>query len=336
MFSHIIGNEAIKSYLSRAIINGVVGNSFLFTGPKGSRKSAFAKAFAKEIIATGKNRQAQLQKLASGNHPDLHIYLPEGKLGMHSIQAMRELSEEVYLPPFEAERKVFIILDAERMLPFSSNALLKTIEEPSPDTVIILVSNLPELILPTILSRCRKINFSPLSGEEKQVSPKGNHALTTKMLAVLAKGKFENYSDLVAQAKELSEMVETRGKEVEECLRSLYLQSYSEKLTATQRETLEKEIDGAMAMETASEANQLFETILSWHRDLLLLSVEGNPAYLIHRDLFDSLKLSLKNGKMLPLEKVFSGIENAKLALSRSTALNICLETLFLRLMPLT
>ncbi len=122
-----------------------VPNTLLFVG---SNLLEEAKRFAAGLIGT------ELE-----THPDLHLYLPEGKSGMHSIDSIRQFIEEVAFPPFQAPVKVFIIDQAERMLPTSSNALLKTCEEPPADTCILLLSSDPEALLPTILSRCRKMIF---------------------------------------------------------------------------------------------------------------------------------------------------------------------------------
>ena len=109
-------------------------------------------------------------KITSGNHPDLHIYQPEGKTRLHSIENMRKFVEEANKPPFESVRKVFIFHYAERMLPSSANTLLKTLEEPREDTLIFLLSAHPEEILPTILSRC--VRFSLPKTAQEEVSPK--------------------------------------------------------------------------------------------------------------------------------------------------------------------
>ena len=100
-----------------------------------------------------------LIKIETNNHPDLHVYEPEGKTYHHSIASIRNLIGQVYMAPFEAEAKVFIIKDAHRMLKSSANALLKTLEEPTLDSFIILTSSKADDIIPTITSRCFRINF---------------------------------------------------------------------------------------------------------------------------------------------------------------------------------
>lgn len=94
-----------------------------------------------------------------GDHPDLHLYIPDEKSGMHPIAQMQKIIQEMALPPFEAPFKVFILDQAEKMLPTSSNALLKTLEEPAQDTYFFLLSNHPEQLLPTLRSRLYPITF---------------------------------------------------------------------------------------------------------------------------------------------------------------------------------
>lgn len=90
---------------------------------------------------------------------DLHVYRPEGKLAQHSIDTMRELSDEVFTAPYEHAHK-FILLEAAERLPLvSANALLKTFEDPPKTSIIVLLAERAEDILPTIRSRCKQIGF---------------------------------------------------------------------------------------------------------------------------------------------------------------------------------
>lgn len=102
-------------------------------------------------------------KITSGNHPDLHLILPEEKSDLHPMATIQKLIREVALPPYESKVKLFLLIDAEKMLPSASNALLKTLEEPPEDTYFLLLSNHPDRLLPTIVSRLRPVSFQ---GEE--------------------------------------------------------------------------------------------------------------------------------------------------------------------------
>lgn len=120
----------------------------LFEGPKGSRKEEYAETFARLLLKTEKK-----------DPPDLRILYPEGKGNHHPIHVIKQFIEETGLPPFEASQKVFIIHEADRMLPTSSNALLKTLEEPVSEVTIILLSSHVQSLLPTVVSRCFRVVF---------------------------------------------------------------------------------------------------------------------------------------------------------------------------------
>lgn len=113
------------------------------------------------LVVDGEKRVLEFARTLVGataeHHPDLHLIKPEGKT--HTIERMRQLSTDASLSSYQSPYKVFLIYEAEKMLPTSSNALLKTVEEPTDGTVIILLTNYREQILPTILSRCQSYSY---------------------------------------------------------------------------------------------------------------------------------------------------------------------------------
>lgn len=280
-FDSIAGNEHIKRYLTRMVETKSLGSSLLFAGYDGVGKSLFAQALAKLILGTDQ-------------HPDLHVYRPEGKIGMHSINSMRQFSEDVYLAPFNGNWKVFIIQDAERMLPYSANALLKTFEEPAKDAIIILISSMPESLLPTILSRCRVIRFQTLTedeiagvlkdkfqqseivskniaaasqgslGQAVRLLQGGSNEIREMILNVLSKGRMGTYKELSQAADAISGKVDELKKKVEKDARQELLNVPQENLTAAQLQGVEKEIEGAISMRMMHDAQALFDVILAW------------------------------------------------------------------------
>jgi len=145
-----------KLYLEKLIEKKKIPHLLLFAGAQ--QKEDVALKFAADLICA-ESGEKHRHKIEKNIHPDVHIFHPEGKIGMHTIDKMRLLSKEVRFHPFEAKHKVFILHDAERMLPTSANALLKTFEEPSPYTVILLLTTRADKLLATILSRCQRVNF---------------------------------------------------------------------------------------------------------------------------------------------------------------------------------
>ncbi len=173
-FSHLIGNAGAKEMLSHTTLPQVL----IFHGPRGVGKGLFALEVAQTLLQSRKSQ-----------HPDLHIVHPDPESEQHPVAEVRKIIDETSLPPFEAPCKVFIIHDAEKMLPASSNTLLKTLEEPPADTRFILVTSEPSLILPTIISRCSKVPFYPVPDEELTLFlQEKHHTPDAKKIALLSEG----------------------------------------------------------------------------------------------------------------------------------------------------
>ncbi len=352
MFESIAGNALAKETLQRLLERGF-GHSLLFAGPEGIGKSLFAK----ELAAALQKERDQID-----SHPDFHHYKPEGKTGMHSVEEMRRLSQEVYMAPFKGPWKIFIIHDAERMLPVSSNALLKTFEEPPSDCKIILLTSSPSSLLPTILSRCQIIPFQTIPEEEigKVLKERWNIPLeealklakraqgslgkairlkeqgydTAKeiLLHLLASGKMGDYKACKEKITVISEKLDESKKQMEEVLRQEFFKGDLDTLTAVQKENLEREVTGALTLRHHSLVFALFEAIFGWYRDLELLSVNGNPEYLVHSDFKEILFQSLQRGETHSCDYIAKIIKEAKLSLERSTAFPLVLENLLLKI----
>ncbi len=362
MFSHLIGNSQAKKYLERMVLNQTMGNSLLFAGPEGVGKSLFAEAFAKSLVCLDDPDNTHRRKVEMGNHPDIRSYYPEGKIGMHSIASMREFNEEVFQSPFEAKWKVFIIHEADRMLSYSANALLKTFEEPLSNTVIILVSSSPASLLPTILSRCRTVHFHPVGEEEiaaflaqkygkniEEVSlyasmaqgsigramhllNEGSNPLRTFLLDALAKGKVSTYKELTGIASTIADYVEKTKKKIEVEVHQTLSDHSGERLSAAQKQSIEKEVEGAVSTYAMHEAKTIFTLILAWYRDLQLLKTNGNPKLLLNPDYIEKYAVVLKEERICSLNLAQEAIADSRTSLERSTSLQICLENLFLKL----
>jgi DNA polymerase-3 subunit delta' len=360
-FSQIIGNEEIKKQLHHMISKRAIGHALLFAGPNGIGKSLFAWALAARIMQEYDPEKDHVRKIAIGQHPDVHVYRPEGKLGLHSIQALRQLSGEVYLPPYEASWKVFIIHDADRMLSYSANALLKTFEEPPPRTLIILLSRSQAALLPTILSRCSTLHFRVIAphlikdflkknyqlkdaicdkiirqaqgslGRAIKLAVQGD-AARTSLLNILAQGPVADYRYFQERIQAISEQVEIAKKQAEEMAKEELYRVSMEHLSLQQQHALEKELEGLTALALTQEAQALFEVILSWYRDLQLILLGGDVAQLANPDFRLELEQSVQRGDFQPLHEVYQAVEETYLALQRSRPLSLCLESLLLKL----
>ncbi|AMP21141.1 hypothetical protein AZF37_08200 [endosymbiont 'TC1' of Trimyema compressum] len=157
--------EAIKDQdntvrlLQRALANKRFNHAYLFVGKKGIGKKLTALAFAKELLCSGDTEKEG--RFDAGTFGDFMAFYDSGdKL---KIGDVRGLIEESYMTTYEGSYRVIFIENGERMTEESSNALLKTLEEPNPGTVFVMTVSEPDKILPTLFSRMEKYYFNPLS-----------------------------------------------------------------------------------------------------------------------------------------------------------------------------
>ncbi|RPJ72983.1 MAG: DNA polymerase III subunit delta', partial [Desulfobacteraceae bacterium] len=177
-FDAIIGQPRPIRILTRLLARGILPHALLFTGMEGVGKKTTAAAVimacnclgSSEAEDDGRGRMtpgaggcgtcAACRKIAAGSHPDLRRLAPAG--GMIKIEPIRELCAFLNMKPFEARMRAVVITDAQALNPAAGNALLKMLEEPPPQTVMILTTAQAADVLPTIVSRCRQIHFAPL------------------------------------------------------------------------------------------------------------------------------------------------------------------------------
>lgn len=332
------GNTALKEAFLKMAENRAIGHSMLFVGPDGIGKGVFALALAAMAMGEPALDGPHSKKIRQGIHPDVHVYRPEGKLGLHSIQTLRDLTSEVAMPPFEAPYKVLVIHEADRMLNTGANALLKTFEEPPPRTLIILLSQFRHKILPTILSRCRSFYFQPLTQDELR----GFLMTKTQLAEPRLSYVIQQAEGSVARALQLAQQEADPNREMlfrlltnESCPYDEIkktAQQLAEKATAAVSDSEDKETQGKEALAMLQESDQLFTHILSWFRDLTLLVSGGDRRMLMNPDYEEGLLQRLQWGHIPPLEQVQKYLTEAKRGLERSTSLHLCLENLFLKL----
>lgn len=164
----IRGQDAALDLLRRDLSSGQVAGAYLFYGPDGVGKASAARLFARALQCAGDAPPcgvcAACEKVSANVHPDVVFIGPAA--GARSIKA-EEIREEVirraHQRPNEGMRQVFIIDDAHLLTRVSQNVLLKTLEEPGADTILILVTPNLHTLLATIVSRCRRLRFQALA-----------------------------------------------------------------------------------------------------------------------------------------------------------------------------
>lgn len=160
----------IMMMLQNSLVKNRVAHAYLFEGEKGTGKHEISYVFAKSLLCENPISHFEpceecpnCKRISSGNHPDVH-YIERDGLSIKKEQ-IKSLQEEFSKKSVESNRKVYMIADADRMSVSAANSLLKFLEEPSSDTVAILMTEQGQRILPTILSRCQVLTFTSLSPE---------------------------------------------------------------------------------------------------------------------------------------------------------------------------
>ena len=166
-FSTLYGHTRQIAMLQKAMIQGRLGHSYIFSGLAAIGKKTLALEFARALncLRTDGTPDAcdlcsSCKKISSGNHPDIHLVETQGQF--IRIDAIRFIQDQMTFKPMDGGRRVFILDDADKMNEPAANALLKTLEEPSADNFLILVTARPYYLPQTILSRCRHLRFNPL------------------------------------------------------------------------------------------------------------------------------------------------------------------------------
>jgi len=162
-FDQILGQERALTILSRALEGGRVSHAYLFVGPEGVGRETVALSFFWYLVCEKKQACGECRpclKFLKGLHPDFHILEPSGK--SIKIEQIRNLEAKLQLHPVESKYRLILLPAAETLTREAANALLKSLEEPPPQTIFVLIAQTPESLLPTIVSRCQLLRFRPL------------------------------------------------------------------------------------------------------------------------------------------------------------------------------
>jgi DNA polymerase-3 subunit delta' len=355
--------------LKEAIQRNEVHHALVFTGPRGVGKATAALLFAAAVLCPSGEPDGcpSCVKVARKVHPDVHMVEAEGNVIRR--EQITELERELSRKPAEAARRVAIVDDAQLMNLEAANTFLKTLEEPPPETYIVLVAESLGAMLPTVVSRCQEVRFSALGSKEITeflVSKEGLEAAEAERLARMSDGIFGR-ALLWARNPELAEHWE-RGVELAASLRknSLLglleegeaamaaldeagapdgeseLEGYLEAMDKRGRERLLKRWEERKKREAARIRRQaafdLLDGMSSFYRDIMLLNLmeeeseEPSEAPLLNLERREELlKEALHIGPAEAMRRLES-LRRARKALEANVDMALLMDSLLLEL----
>jgi DNA polymerase III subunit delta' len=261
----VIGQDKILSLLDYSLKSDAVAHAYLLVGPRHVGKGTLAINLAQALNCDGPELPCgqcrSCQRILEGKHADVTPIGLDSKteIGIDDIRGLQRLAN---LPPYEGKCKVFIIDDAEYLSTEAANSLLKILEEPPPRVVWLLLAAEEEHLLPTIISRCQRLELKPVPSEQVQevlINSYKVDADKAKLLAQLCHGRLGWAVSTLANG----DILEQRSRRID-------------KLVSVWTANLEQRF--AYAQELASQFSQnrkdgaeIIEMWLDWWRDLMLI-----------------------------------------------------------------
>lgn len=276
-FRQIIGhNTQIKS-LARAIAQQHQHHAYLFHGPKGVGKHTTALAYAATLLCSSPQIKTNwsdacgecisCHKVQTNQHPDLLLIRPEGQF--IKIDQVRELIKQTFYRPYEAKFRVIILDNAHKVREEAGNALLKTLEEPSGETLFVLVTNQLSHLLGTIRSRSQSVRFGRLN--EKEI---------LKILDNLPE-KFGTLTTPSLAEGSISRAIEVLTDEI-----FTHRKKLLHSLVKLQKSPLNKAFNFAEELHNSStNLSLLLQMIITIYRDVLIVRETRHSNLLVHRDM---------------------------------------------------
>jgi DNA polymerase-3 subunit delta' len=314
------GHRHLLELLARAVGRASLPQSLIFGGPEGVGKRAAATALAQAVNcerpvdwpeAPGKDACGTCntcRRIARGVHADILVVEPEDS-GSIKIEQIRDAIDRASYRPFEGRRRVVIVDGADAMIPHAQDALLKTLEEPPAASVFVLVTAVPDLLMPTIRSRCQRLRFGPLGPAEVADVLIRAHGLSAA----------DAHAAAAASDGSIGRALEGAADDVVEARDAAARLLHGAALTSDPR----RRLDGGKALVGGAGRDELgrrLRALSSLLRDVSLLAASADDRALANADLKPELVPLLKTFDRDRALRAFAAVDRALSALDRNAS----------------
>ncbi len=327
-FPQIIGHEPQKEFLRNSVRKNRISHAYLFSGPEGVGKKLVAIGFAKLINCVEDGAEnldcecTSCVKTEKGLNPDVLVFGYPGEKTIKVDHVRQDIERLIHLAPYENPYKVFIIDGAQRMNFNAQNAFLKTLEEPPPNSVIILITTLADLLMPTIRSRCQSVVFQPLeTGQVKSFLEKekpGND--DSELVSRISGGS-------ISRALNTDEDYLRKRTEYIGCVMDVDRRKPLTLFDSVER--IQKDIKNG----GSEELKTVFDIFSTWLRDSVVMKTSGKKEEIVNNDLIEQLSEYSEKREVSELLGKFAALEETMTRISENNAnVEVSLENLLLRL----
>ena len=248
--------ELIWSQIERSFEAGRLAHAWMVVGNPGGNAGVLARRMAAMVLSEGQDEKgrARVEHLATeGTHPDLCFVEPHSKSRRITTDEIRELNLLLHATSYEGGWKVAIIRSADRLMPNAANAFLKTLEEPPPRTLILLLTDSPQTMLNTIVSRCQRLILS------EDLAEMGDPVWSEHLTVLLENGWPVDASESLALASAVSGILGEQEAEI------------TKRVKSEQDDMVTKEeLTARIASQLVETRADMIEFMIHWYRDVLV------------------------------------------------------------------
>jgi DNA polymerase-3 subunit delta' len=329
----IVGHAWAEKLLQNHIKNKHIRHAYLISGPPGIGKRTLALHFTQAITCQeppslgefcGKCRPCT--NIPNYAHPDLHVVEVEPHKRSLKVEKIRELQRGISLSPYEGTHRVALLFDFHMATDQAANALLKTLEEPPPQVILLLTADSPETLLPTIVSRCEQINLRPMALRdlENELVETGVEVDQAGLIARLSGGR----PALAIQLNQNPTLLELRAQRLDELIALLSMGTIGRfAFVENWHQQLQRSF--ANLDDQRSECIEVLELWQSILRDVLLESF-GTDRPLLNPNHLEKIRAISSNQPSDAIVKSIESITDTMDAVAANANIRLALETLVL------